>query len=92
MSNFLIVPTNSPAVRFLYGVKFSRHKACVRGDKESGRKKTKLTSDVALAPAGIQIANPAFDVTPNRYVAAIITEKGIARPPFRESLQALARR
>jgi len=48
--------------------------------------------DVALAPAGIQIANPAFDVTPNRYVAAIITEKGIARPPFRESLQALARR
>ena len=48
--------------------------------------------DIALAPAGIQIANPAFDVTPNRYVAAIITEKGIARPPFRESLQALARR
>jgi methylthioribose-1-phosphate isomerase len=48
--------------------------------------------DIALAPAGIQIANPAFDVTPNRYVAAIITEKGIARPPFHESLQALARR
>src|SRR4030095_7335496 len=31
-----------------------------------------------LAPAGIMIANPAFDVTPHRYIAAIITERGIA--------------
>jgi methylthioribose-1-phosphate isomerase len=46
--------------------------------------------EVALAPAGIEVANPAFDVTPNRYVAAIITERGIARPPFVESLRALA--
>lgn len=43
-----------------------------------------------LAPDGISIANPAFDVTPNRYVSAIITEKGVARPPFRESLNLLA--
>ncbi len=35
------------------------------------------------------VANPAFDVTPNRYVAAIITECGIARPPFIESLRAM---
>ncbi len=35
------------------------------------------------------VANPAFDVTPNRYVAAIITECGVARPPFVESLRAL---
>ncbi len=46
--------------------------------------------DVQLAPEGVQIANPAFDVTPNRYVAAIITERGIARPPYQESLQRLA--
>jgi methylthioribose-1-phosphate isomerase len=46
--------------------------------------------DVQLAPAGIQIANPAFDVTPNRYVAAIITERGVARAPYTESLQRLA--
>jgi len=32
-------------------------------------------------------ANPAFDVTPNRYVTAIITERGVARPPFTESLR-----
>jgi methylthioribose-1-phosphate isomerase len=43
-----------------------------------------------LAPDGIQIANPAFDVTPNRYVAAIITERGVARAPYEESLPRLA--
>lgn len=43
-----------------------------------------------LAPEGINVANPAFDVTPNRYVAAIITERGVARPPFTESLRRLA--
>jgi methylthioribose-1-phosphate isomerase len=46
--------------------------------------------DVALAPTGIEVANPAFDVTPHRYVDAIITERGIARPPFVESLRRLA--
>jgi methylthioribose-1-phosphate isomerase len=46
--------------------------------------------DVQLAPEGVQIANPAFDVTPNRYVAAIITERGVARAPYQESLQRLA--
>ncbi len=43
-----------------------------------------------LAPEGINIANPAFDITPNRYVTAIITERGVARMPFVESLKALA--
>jgi methylthioribose-1-phosphate isomerase len=46
--------------------------------------------EVQLAPTGVQIANPAFDVTPNRYVAAIITERGVARAPFGESLKRLA--
>jgi methylthioribose-1-phosphate isomerase len=31
--------------------------------------------------------NPAFDVTPNRYIAGIITEKGIVRPPYGETLR-----
>lgn len=44
---------------------------------------------IQLSPDGISIANPAFDVTPNRYISAIITEKGIARPPFKESLKKL---
>lgn len=43
-----------------------------------------------MVPDGIQIENPAFDVTPAKYVAAIITERGIARPPYAESLRNLA--
>ncbi len=39
-----------------------------------------------LTPEGARIRNPAFDVTPNKYVTAIITERGIARPPYAESL------
>jgi methylthioribose-1-phosphate isomerase len=39
-----------------------------------------------VTPAGALIRNPAFDVTPAKYVTAIITERGIARPPFAESL------
>jgi methylthioribose-1-phosphate isomerase len=46
---------------------------------------------VAITPSNAKVANPAFDVTPSRYISAIITERGVARPPFRESLSALAR-
>jgi methylthioribose-1-phosphate isomerase len=42
-----------------------------------------------VAPEGIQVANPAFDVTPARYVTAIVTEKGVARAPYEESLRKL---
>jgi methylthioribose-1-phosphate isomerase len=41
---------------------------------------------VDIAPAGVHVANPAFDVTPSTYVTAIVTEKGIARPPYDVSL------
>jgi methylthioribose-1-phosphate isomerase len=44
---------------------------------------------VRMAPEGIEVRNPAFDVTPNRYVTAIITEKGVARAPYNESLRGL---
>jgi len=43
----------------------------------------------AVAPAGIEALNPAFDVTPHRYVSAIITERGIAREPYAEALSQL---
>jgi methylthioribose-1-phosphate isomerase len=42
-----------------------------------------------VAPEGTVVENPAFDVTPARYVGAIITEKGVARPPYEESLKKL---
>ena len=41
---------------------------------------------VQIAPEGVEAYNPGFDVTPAKYVSAIITESGIARPPFNESL------
>jgi len=48
--------------------------------------------DVPIAPNAVKVKNPAFDVTPNRFVTAIITEKGIARKPFGKSLGRLVRR
>ena len=42
------------------------------------------------APEEVEVYNPAFDVTPARYVSAIITERGVARQPFAESLDALS--
>lgn len=47
-------------------------------------------SGTPVAPPGAAAWNPAFDVTPARLISAIVTERGIARPPFRESLAALA--
>ncbi|MEO8073144.1 MAG: S-methyl-5-thioribose-1-phosphate isomerase, partial [Acidobacteriota bacterium] len=43
--------------------------------------------DIQLAPEGIEVSNYAFDVTPNDLVTAIITEKGVARAPYTESLK-----
>jgi methylthioribose-1-phosphate isomerase len=46
---------------------------------------------VRTTPEGTAAVNPAFDVTPTRYVTAIITEKGIERPPFEETLSRMAK-
>ena len=43
-----------------------------------------------MTPTGVGIENPAFDVTPAKYITAIITERGILRAPFNESIAALA--
>ncbi|HZB45515.1 MAG TPA: S-methyl-5-thioribose-1-phosphate isomerase [Pyrinomonadaceae bacterium] len=43
--------------------------------------------DQRLAPEGVPVHNPAFDVTPHELIAAIITDKGVARPPYTESLK-----
>jgi len=45
---------------------------------------------IPVTPAGVGVSNPAFDVTPNHYVHAIITDRGIARPPFQKTLRELA--
>jgi len=58
--------------------------------EERGAAEVTHVFGVPVAPAGTLVRNPAFDVTPNRYVTAIITEKGVARAPFESSLRELA--
>jgi len=43
--------------------------------------------DIAIAPEGIEVAHPAFDITPADLVTAIVTERGVARAPYDESLK-----
>ncbi len=49
-------------------------------EERDPREVTHVFGKVQIAPNGVKVANPAFDVTPARYVAAIITEKGAFRP------------
>ena len=55
-------------------------------EERDGREITHIGSS-RLTPEGAHIRNPAFDVTPHRYIAGIITEKGIVRPPFADGLR-----
>jgi methylthioribose-1-phosphate isomerase len=45
---------------------------------------------VQTAPPEVDVFNPAFDVTPHRYITAFITERGVVRPPFGETLKGLS--
>jgi methylthioribose-1-phosphate isomerase len=45
-----------------------------------------------VAPTNVKVENPAFDVTPHKYVSAIITERGVVRPEYAKSLRDLAER
>ena len=44
-----------------------------------------------MGPDGVAVHNPAFDVTPSEFIAAIITDRGVARAPYKESLAMLMR-
>jgi methylthioribose-1-phosphate isomerase len=59
--------------------------------EERGPEEVTHIRGVAIAPDGVGVANPAFDVTPHHYVSAIITEKGIIREPYVERLRKLLR-
>jgi methylthioribose-1-phosphate isomerase len=58
--------------------------------EERGADEVTHVQGVRIAPEGTPARHPAFDVTPNRYVTAIITERGVARAPYTESLLKLA--
>ena len=55
--------------------------------EERGPEEVTHIRGVAIAPDGVGVANPAFDMTPHYYVSAIITEKGIIREPYVERLR-----
>ncbi|WP_206458483.1 S-methyl-5-thioribose-1-phosphate isomerase [Anaerovorax sp. IOR16] len=55
----------------------------------SGEEIYQMWYEKEMAPAGIKTYNPAFDVTDAKYITAVITEKGIAYPPYEESLKSL---
>jgi methylthioribose-1-phosphate isomerase len=57
--------------------------------EERSAKEVTHLAGVAIAPAQVSARHPAFDVTPHRYITAIITERGVARAPYTESLRAL---
>src|SRR5207248_2234336 len=57
-------------------------------EERNAREVTHL-GPVRLTPEAAHVRNPAFDVTPHRYVTAIITERGVAKPPYSESLARL---
>jgi len=58
-------------------------------EQRAAREVTHLAG-TRIAPEGIRVENPAFDVTPHKFIAAIITERGVARPPFADALRKLA--
>jgi methylthioribose-1-phosphate isomerase len=64
--------------------------ACPRGDRipieERPPREVTHVFDRQIAPSGIRVAHPAFDVTPNELVTAIITERGVARQPLGRTL------
>lgn len=57
--------------------------------EERDKKEVTYISGIRIAPEGVHVANPAFDVTPSKYISAIITEKGNVLPPFEKNLKIL---
>jgi methylthioribose-1-phosphate isomerase len=59
--------------------------------EERGRDEVARVAGRAVVPDGVPVRHPAFDVTPARLVTALVTERGVARPPYPDSLRALFR-
>ncbi len=55
--------------------------------EERDKKEVIFIGNRQFAPEDVDVFNPAFDVTPNKYITAIITEKGIIKPPYRDNIK-----
>jgi len=79
---FVAAPTSTIDLRAQSGGDIpNRGAPAGRGDTPCGSR---------VAADGVQVFNPAFDVTPARYISAIVTERGVARAPYERSVPALA--
>lgn len=58
-------------------------------EERDGQEIRQLWYEKPMAPSGIKTYNPAFDVTGNQYITAVVTEKGIVYPPYKENLKKL---
>ena len=59
--------------------------------EERNPDEVRIIQGIAITPQDVPAANPAFDVTPARYIGAIITERGVVRAPYEESLRLQAK-
>ncbi|OGW84823.1 MAG: S-methyl-5-thioribose-1-phosphate isomerase [Omnitrophica bacterium RIFCSPLOWO2_01_FULL_45_10] len=60
-------------------------------EERDGDEVRKVLGRVMIAPRNVKVYNPAFDVTPNKYITAIVTEKGIFKRPYSNALSVIAR-
>ena len=60
---------------------------CIRIEERPAQEVTRMWYKEPMAPPGVKVYNPAFDVTDNDLITAIVTENGIAKPPFTDSLR-----
>src|SRR5216683_6178527 len=75
---FVAAPTNTVDLRAAGGAE-------IPIEERAASEVTHLAGQ-RIAPEGVQVFNPAFDITPARYIAAIVTERGVARAPYEASL------
>jgi methylthioribose-1-phosphate isomerase len=61
-------------------------------ERRDAREVTNLFYKISIAPKGVKVYNPAFDVTPHQLVRAIITERGIIRPPFLRNIRKIMKK
>ena len=61
----------------------------IKIEERDGEEIYKMWYEKPMAPEGVKTYNPAFDVTPAEYITAVVTEKGIVRPPYKENLAKL---
>jgi len=60
--------------------------------EERGPEEISRIASRQIGPTGVKAFNPVFDITPSRYLSAIITEAGIIRPPFRKGIREVLNR